>query len=107
VRSALAASVLLLLMTSAFGHDTWPSGQPIQDWIKASCCGMSEAHRFEQSQVHHLGDGGWLVDGYPWIVRLQPLPSPAGDDAYWLFYSGGIGPGWVGPIVCFFAPTLY
>src|SRR5450631_4918725 len=73
VRSALAASVLLLLMTSAFGHDTWPSGQPIQDWIKASCCGMSEAHRFEQSQVHHLGDGGWLVDGYPWIVRLQPL----------------------------------
>jgi hypothetical protein len=70
---------------------------------------MAEAHRFDQSRVHHLSDGGWKIDGYPWIVRIQPLPSPVRDDGYWLFYSSGNVPysGWVGPVVCFFAPTLY
>jgi hypothetical protein len=109
MQAAGAGLILLLLVTSAGGHENWPSGEPVQDWVKMSCCGMSEAHRFEQSQVHHLSDGGWQIDGFPWIVRIQPLPSPAGDDAYWLFYSTGNGllPGAIGPIICFFAPTFY
>jgi hypothetical protein len=108
MRTALV-TVIVLLTSPAVSHDTWPDGSPVEDWVKASCCGMAEAHRFEQSQVHHLSDGGWKIDGYPWVVRIEPRPSPVRDDGYWLFYSTGDVPysGWVGPVVCFFAPTLY
>jgi hypothetical protein len=99
---ALVAAILFIMPASA--HDAWKNGQPIPDWVKASCCGPADAHHLRPDQVHRISADYYMVDGYSRRIPVgQALPSQDGD--YWIFYRDSIDDqGNQSGVYCFFVP---
>jgi hypothetical protein len=96
----LALGLALIAPSFAHAHDTWTNGKPVPEWVKHQCCGEAEAHRVPSSAVHYRPDG-IHVDGYPHVIpHYRELPTPDGDQDYWLFYPAHDP----GTLRCFFGP---
>jgi hypothetical protein len=92
-----------LVSTSAFGHDQWADGAIVPGWVKAACCGQTDAHHLKPEQVHRNGAGDWVVDIFP-----HPIPNrfalPSQDGEYWLFFGYIAGDP---TLRCFFVPVEF
>ena len=81
---ATVACSPLMLAQRATAHDVWADGDPVPAWVKAQCCGISDAHHLRAEQVHVTAEG-YRLDGYRAIVgESRLLPSP--DGTWWVFY---------------------
>lgn len=88
----------------ASAHDTWANGDPIPAWVKAACCGPSDAHRLEPSQAHREGTS-WVVDGLPGVRWSEEKVFESQDGYVWAFYKtydGGLT-----YTFCLFVPLSY
>ncbi len=100
-RLSLAVTIAVLSVTplAASAHQLGCDGKPPPTDVKASCCGLSDAHQVPMSDLHEDDNGVWhvIVDGidYPITYRgthngIQALPSP--DGCNWVWYqSYGFG----------------
>lgn len=85
----------------ALAHDQWSDGEPVPNWVKSQCCGISDAHHLRAEQVH-VTAGGYRLDGYGQILpenQLQPSP----DGSWWVFYRD-YPDGSQSSVYCFFGP---
>lgn len=81
---AVAALLAIFCVEAAFAHDEWHNGDPVPDWVKSTCCGLADAHRVTDAQIHTRADG-WHVDGYNAAIPYgSELPTQ--DDSNWIFY---------------------
>ncbi len=100
-----AVAGLSFVVSSAqqvWAHDEWSDGQPVPGWVKAQCCGPSDAHHLSAEQVHVTPDG-YKLDGYARIIREDKLlPSP--DGSWWVFYRD-YDDGSQSTVYCFFGPN--
>ena len=102
------AFILLLvpwLSQPAHAHDQWANGNPVPDWVKASCCGKAEAHLVSPEDVHHniSGEYYYFDHGYEGKVHdVNALPSQ--DGQYWIFYAC---PTPDCMVHCFFVPMVF
>jgi hypothetical protein len=100
--AAAIFAIAALEVGQANAHDSWASGDPIPGWVKSQCCGPSDAHHLNPSQVH-VTPTGYRVDGYYAVIpESRLLPSPDGD--WWVFYRDKAN-GNQGPAYCFFGPA--
>jgi hypothetical protein len=86
--SWLTIAFLVLGTYEALAHDRWANNDPVPDWVKASCCGKTEAHEVSSEDVHHNANEGYYTfdNGYQGKVNdKQAIPSE--DGHYWIFYS--------------------
>lgn len=81
-------------------HDVWADGSAVPEWVRNACCGPSDVHHLQPSEVHRR-PGGFAIDGVQALVPwAKTLPSEDGD--YWIFYRDfADGSQYV---FCFFAP---
>jgi hypothetical protein len=94
-------AIVLVFAFRAHAHDRWADGEPVPAWVKATCCGVADAHHLTPAQVHRV-TGGMMVDGYPDVIPFsQWAPSPDGE--YWVFF-GHAADGSVSRVYCAFAP---
>jgi len=105
MKYVIAAAASLCLITvplhGAGAHDVWSNGDPVPAWVKAQCCGPSDAHHLTAEQVHVTGEG-YRLDGYSRLVREDRLlPSP--DGSWWVFYRN-FADGTQSTVYCFFGP---
>jgi hypothetical protein len=76
------------LCTSAFAHDQWKNGDAVPDWVKASCCGKSEAHLLSPEDVHHNTEAGYYYFDHGYEGHVSDVNAiPSQDGHYWLFYG--------------------
>ena len=72
MKYVITAAASLCLITfplhGAGAHDVWSDGDPVPAWVKAQCCGPSDAHHLTAEQVHVTGEG-YRLDGYSRLVR--------------------------------------
>jgi hypothetical protein len=100
MKAVTALALLCALSPSrVVAHDFWPDGSIVQDWIKAQCCGINEAHRYRDDQVHPTGTGNYWIEGVG-LVTQKPSPTPINDGYWYLFFPAGEPT----MIRCFFAP---
>ena len=100
---AAATSLFLIIGHSpvALAHDQWSNGDPVPAWVKAQCCGPSDAHHLSDEQVH-VTPAGYKLDGYSRIITEDKLlPSP--DGSWWVFYRN-YDDGTQSTVYCFFGP---
>ncbi len=102
-KAALVSFFLMNILASpAAAHDVWASGVIVPPWVKAACCGPSDAHHLSPDQVHRVSDDYYAVDGYRYRIPAKTaLPSQDGD--YWIFYRDD-GDGGQSSVYCFFVP---
>ena len=101
VTTIIALSIGLLYFRPAAAHDQWADGGPVPAWVKAQCCGPSDAHHLTPEQVHVTPDG-YRLDGYARVIREDRLmPSP--DGSWWVFYRT-YDDGTQSTVYCFFGP---
>jgi hypothetical protein len=102
--------ILLILVglspNFAHAHDTWADGKKVPDWVKASCCGPSDAHRLTMLNVHSApwNDDYILIDGYNEPIR-KATALPSEDGFVWVFYKEGVNtPSGQSTVYCVFMP---
>lgn len=101
VATVTGLTLLISQATCAVAHDSWSNGDPIPPWVKAQCCGVSDAHHLSSDQVH-VTPSGYKIDGYSRIVTEDRLlPSP--DGSWWVFYRN-YDDGSQSSVYCFFGP---
>ena len=94
-------SLLTMSRRPAAAHDRWADGSSVPAWVKAQCCGVSDAHHLTPDQVHVTPDG-YKLDGYARVIREDRLlPSP--DGSWWVFYRT-YDDGSQSTVYCFFGP---
>lgn len=94
------ALMLFGWVSSAHSHDRWGNGEPVENWVKAQCCGPRDVHKIPASAIHIEPDG-YHIDGIVTVIPMaRALPSP--DGQYWAFWNPVGEPEPV--IFCFFAP---
>ena len=93
--------LLPMCLRPAMAHDRWADGGPVPAWVKAQCCGVSDAHHLTPDQVH-VTPGGYKLDGYARVISEDRLlPSP--DGSWWVFYRT-YDDGSQSTVYCFFGP---
>ena len=101
VGAVTGLSLCVVTSLSAAAHDQWADGGPVPAWVKAQCCGASDAHHLTPDQVHVTPDG-YKLDGYTRVIREDRLlPSP--DGSWWVFYRT-YDDGSQSTVYCFFGP---
>lgn len=101
VAAALGLSLGVSSGRPAPAHERWADGGPVPAWVKAQCCGASDAHHLTADQVHVTPEG-YRVDGYARVIREDRLlPSP--DGSWWVFYRT-YDDGSQSTVYCFFGP---
>ena len=94
-------SLSLCPVQAARAHDLWADGGPVPGWVKAQCCGPSDAHHLTAGQVH-VTPHGYRLDGCSRaIAQDKLLPSP--DGSWWVFYRD-CDDGSQSTVHCFFGP---
>ena len=92
MRGLAFAFTSLLFATAAHAHDTWANGDPVPGWVKRSCCGPTDAHRLDPSQVSE-DDQGYVVESEGKTFRVpREKALPSQDAHYWIFYSNATSP---------------
>jgi hypothetical protein len=103
-RAVTTLSILFFIIRyvpDASAHDQWDNGDPVPAWVKAQCCGPSDAHHLSEDQVH-VTPAGYKLDGYSKIIKEDRLlPSP--DGSWWVFYRN-YADGTQSTVYCFFGP---
>jgi hypothetical protein len=126
------ALLVMLLSTPAYPHSAWRHGEPIPDWVSASCCGPSDAHQLCLVDTPNAAlrdecyesDGtpfprtwperdGYHIEGYPGAPVPLDQVLPSQDGGVWGFYkryavsgSYGVNEGW-SKVYCLFLPFTY
>lgn len=97
---AIGALVMVVVNQCARAHALLSTGEPVPEWIRKACCGVSDFHHLTKDQVHLQPDGSWLVDGYK-----KPIPKgtelPSADGEIYIFYRD-FSDGTQSSVYCFF-----
>ena len=105
MRVMVSVATLLINVGAAGAHDVWTDGTPVPNWIKAACCGPSDAHHLRPDQVHRVSDAYYEVEGYFGKVAAADA-QPSEDGEYWIFYKDNKSGSQTG-VFCFFVPMAF
>ena len=95
-------TIPFLIPSPAVPHDFWTTGEPVPEWVKATCCGKADAHHIAADAVHATRQG-FVIEGIDTVVPYDRV-LPSQDGEYWGFWDEAFLP--APPVYCFFAPTM-
>lgn len=96
----LTVAALCLLTTPAAAHQSWSNGEEVPEWVKAQCCGKSDAHHLNPSAVH-ITPEGVRIDGLNVLIPISRV-LPSMDGQPWAFWNPNAEPS---PLIyCIFLP---
>lgn len=111
-RNLAARALMVFIIVAAFmaairashAHDYWATGEPIPAWIKASCCGPEDVHRYTMDQIRET-KGGYIVPGYKSVIpNNKPLAS---QDQYAYVFFRDYPDGSQSGVYCIFLPVSF